>query len=410
MPLNLSEAFDLVPGIYVIGPRDPKNGGSSFWKVGMGTSLRSRLADYQICFPEGFYMRLLLSLPTPEGKWREVKIRRAVRFLEARIHQELKGSDQVEHVSIVHSRSEWFRGRFADIQAIIIDVLTDLGLQDYVRVHADLSAAKYGPSSGGKGRARIPKGDSAQGVRDAPDLEEYVGDLSGREKTAVEALMDLSQPKRPELNSRLAALDIPANPSEEREYTVQKLVGDRIRGGRRQFKVRWRGYKENDDTWEDRETLMENAAYRVEQYENEEAARQMVSMQKGRGYSVPQAGGELGELEREELEVEVQQLRATIAQATPEQRPAAIADLKERIKESEHRIKVYRWSSKVNNDRMQAVAVALTDSESEMDTDESDGDEDYEAEYRRAVHWLEYYTERAPLLAGLLAEVRPQEY
>ena len=41
MPLNLSEAFDLVPGIYVIGPRDPKNGGSSFWKVGMGTSLRS---------------------------------------------------------------------------------------------------------------------------------------------------------------------------------------------------------------------------------------------------------------------------------------------------------------------------------------------------------------------------------
>ena len=63
MPLNLSEAFTGVPGIYVIGKDNPPRK-KSFWKVGLATSMRSRLQDYAICFPEGFYIKMLLTLPT----------------------------------------------------------------------------------------------------------------------------------------------------------------------------------------------------------------------------------------------------------------------------------------------------------------------------------------------------------
>ena len=66
MPLNLGPAWGGIPGIYVIGPG--KNG--RYWKVGMATSLRDRLSDYAICFPKGFWIRMLISLPPQEGEWR----------------------------------------------------------------------------------------------------------------------------------------------------------------------------------------------------------------------------------------------------------------------------------------------------------------------------------------------------
>jgi hypothetical protein len=103
MPVNLSEAFEGVPGIYVIGSKNPPRDGRTFWKVGMGTSLRSRLGDYQICFPEGYWIKLLLTLPTPQGRWRDDNIRRAVAIIERQIHNELDDTADVERLTIVHS-------------------------------------------------------------------------------------------------------------------------------------------------------------------------------------------------------------------------------------------------------------------------------------------------------------------
>ena len=266
MPLNLSAAFGLVPGIYVIGPRNPRTG-RGFWKVGLASSIRDRLSDYQICFPEGFIIRLLLTLPTPEGQWRQDNIRRAITLLERTIHSALKKHEDVEHVVITHKRSEWFRATFPVVQAVIIDVVTELGLNEYARVHTDLASVKYGPTLDGQRPARIPKGDSASGLKVAPDVSEFLPDLSGREKTAVEALMDMS--RQAPLDPRLRATHIPLNPSEDREYTVDRIVDDRVASdGSTEYKVRWRGYAPGDDTWERRETLAENAAERVAEYED----------------------------------------------------------------------------------------------------------------------------------------------
>ncbi|KAK1121624.1 hypothetical protein K0M31_010413 [Melipona bicolor] len=59
----------------------------------------------------------------------------------------------------------------------------------------------------------------------------------------------------------------------EKEYEVQKIVGQRTIKGRRQFLVRWKGYDENSDTWEQEKDL--NCLELIEEYlaenaENEE--------------------------------------------------------------------------------------------------------------------------------------------
>ncbi|XP_015589194.1 chromatin-associated protein swi6 [Cephus cinctus] len=59
-------------------------------------------------------------------------------------------------------------------------------------------------------------------------------------------------------------------PSEEKEYEVEKIVSYRTIKGRRQFLVRWKGYDEDSDTWEQEKDL--NCSDLIEQFlsENEE--------------------------------------------------------------------------------------------------------------------------------------------
>ena len=38
---------------------------------------------------------------------------------------------------------------------------------------------------------------------------------------------------------------------ESGEYVVEAVLGDRVRGGKKQYKLRWQGFTEEDDTWED---------------------------------------------------------------------------------------------------------------------------------------------------------------
>lgn len=55
----------------------------------------------------------------------------------------------------------------------------------------------------------------------------------------------------------------------EKEYEVQKIVGQRTIKGRRQFLIRWKGYDEDSDTWEQEKDL--NCTELIEEYLAENA-------------------------------------------------------------------------------------------------------------------------------------------
>ena len=49
------------------------------------------------------------------------------------------------------------------------------------------------------------------------------------------------------------------------EYEVDQILQHRSHRGRIQYLVRWKGYKAEDDTWQD-ESDLENAAQKLEEY------------------------------------------------------------------------------------------------------------------------------------------------
>ena len=103
-------------------------------------------------------------------------------------------------------------------------------------------------------------------------------------------------------------------------------------------------------------------------------------------------------------------LRSGIAQATPEQRPAAIAGVRDHLKEARRLIGMYNHVLELNEQEAQANAVALTESEDSDDSDYEDVDvieKRIDRDRDRMKYELRYNTELVPLLTQMLAEVEP---
>ncbi len=52
------------------------------------------------------------------------------------------------------------------------------------------------------------------------------------------------------------------------KYIIKEIVDKRKKGKKIEYRVRWKGYTESDDTWEPRDTLIKDAPDVVEQYES----------------------------------------------------------------------------------------------------------------------------------------------
>lgn len=54
------------------------------------------------------------------------------------------------------------------------------------------------------------------------------------------------------------------------EYDVEKVVDDELRSGKKYYRIRWKGYKAKDDTWEPKASL--SCPDKIQQYEDSKAA------------------------------------------------------------------------------------------------------------------------------------------
>jgi hypothetical protein len=64
-------------------------------------------------------------------------------------------------------------------------------------------------------------------------------------------------------------------------FEVEKIVGERKRNGRKEYKVRWRGLPPSDDTWEPKSSLCDTAYHEALRFSREQQAEKLNSIQEG---------------------------------------------------------------------------------------------------------------------------------
>jgi hypothetical protein len=64
-------------------------------------------------------------------------------------------------------------------------------------------------------------------------------------------------------------------------FEVEKIVGERKRKGRKEFKVRWKGLPPNDDTWEPTSSLCDTAYNYALRFSREQQAKKLKSIDEG---------------------------------------------------------------------------------------------------------------------------------
>ena len=246
MPRKLSGAYAYLPGLYVISPE----GTEGIYKIGLSTNLQRRLASYAICFPIGYRIAMIMSLPpiNAEG-WDDTAeddvITRALRVLETDIGEEL----QKYRITTHHKRQEWFRASLQRVRRAFIEAAYERGLAAHVRFHDDFRGALYGDA------------EAALKSRGGPDdsTTDALGGPNIREELTTKELARYGEPAHTETAEAMGL----RRTRGEQVYVVERIVSERTEGGERQYRVKWAGYGSQYNTWEPAAELESTAAEKV---------------------------------------------------------------------------------------------------------------------------------------------------
>ena len=226
------------------------------YKIGLATDLKDRLSSYSICFPRGFYIHALITLPRPQGHWRGLEISRALRSLESSIFDSLTDGG-VERLEQGKYRTEWFVGRFKQMFELMLAGVIKSGLSTYVSIHDNLADRAYGTT--------LDRSPARAGRKNPKRMKDVYPKRRLAELEAAQSMIHLSR----EWNEI-----IPTKQQDEAsEYTVQKITAQREVGGEMQYLVKWKGYNQKFNTWEPLSHLG-NAGNRVEEFLQREQAKQ----------------------------------------------------------------------------------------------------------------------------------------
>lgn len=118
------------------------------------------------------------------------------------------------------------------------------------------------------------KSTSEEPVEETHDDQEEIQDASTEEKENGNVIkgggagVGNKRRKKEDLKASTSTQEKAAAGGEEEEYEVEKIVGHRTIKGRHQFLVRWKGYGEDSDTWEQEKDL--NCRKLIEEFLDED--------------------------------------------------------------------------------------------------------------------------------------------
>ncbi|XP_046677780.1 probable chromo domain-containing protein LHP1 isoform X2 [Homalodisca vitripennis] len=134
---------------------------------------------------------------------------------------------------------------------------TENGEETEAKENGEITTEKKKPAAEKKGKAtkRVAAKPTTEPARKSSRTPKPVAKQNGEEesyeKFKAENTNAKSKPKkRSASKSPSKAPAKKAKSSPKKDYEVEEVVGMRVKNGKKEFKIRWKGYKEDDDTWE----------------------------------------------------------------------------------------------------------------------------------------------------------------